>query len=466
MMRAFSLAEARDWLGARLCGAAVDAAKVRFSDVGTDTRNVQPGQLFVALRGERFDGHRFLAQAQAAGAVAAVVEQDDASVAIPQLVVPDTVQALAQLAAGNRNESAAALVAITGSSGKTTVRQMTGAILSRMGSALSTEGNLNNHIGVPLTLFRLVPEHRFGAIELGASGLGEIAHTVAIVKPMVSVLTNAGQAHLEGFGSYQNIVQAKGEIIDGVQAGGTVVLNRDDPAFDQWRQRAGSKNLISVSRMAHPEADYRAEIVSRSDNGLKLAITGPNGWQCRLHLPMPGDHNASNALMAIAACRVLGATDQQIKDGLSGVQTVKGRLEVNRLSDRLTVIDDSYNANPSSVKAAIDVLAAYGGQRVVVLGGMAELGADGPALHQDVGRHARAAGIERLLAVGHGSQDYAAGFGPGAECFEQHDQAVDAVIEALGQAPLVVLVKGSRSSAMERVVEGIQKKVTNTCCSG
>lgn len=466
MMRAFSLAEARDWLGARLGGSSVNADEVGFSDVGTDTRKVHPGQLFVALRGERFDGHRFLSDAQSAGAVAAVVEQEDTSVAMPQLVVADTVQALAQLAAGNRNESTAELVAITGSSGKTTVRQMTGAILARMGSALSTEGNLNNHIGVPLTLFRLAPEHRFGAIELGASGLGEIAHTVAIVKPVVSVLTNAGEAHLEGFGSYQNIVQAKGEIIDGVQAGGTVVLNRDDPAFDQWRQRAGDRKVISVSRMAQPKADYRAEILNRSDFGLELAIAGPDGWQCQLHLPMPGDHNASNALMAIAACRVLGATDQQVQEGLSGIQAVKGRLQIHRLSDRLTVIDDSYNANPSSAKAAIDVLAAYAGQRVVVLGGMAELGADGPTLHQDVGRHARNAGIERLLAVGAGGEDYAAGFGPGAECFEQHDQAVEAVIRTLGQTPLVVLVKGSRSSAMERVVEGIQKKVTNACCSG
>lgn len=466
MMRAFSLAEARDWLGARLGGAIGSADSIRFIDVGTDTRSVRTGQLFVALRGERFDGHRFLSDALAAGAVAAVVEQEDTSVAMPQLVVPDTVQALARLAAGNRNESPAALVAITGSSGKTTVRQMTGAILARMGAALSTEGNLNNHIGVPLTLFRLAPEHQYGAIELGASGLGEIAHTVAIVKPVVSVLTNAGQAHLEGFGSYQNIVRAKGEIIDGVQAGGTVILNRDDPAFDQWRQRAGSRNLVSVSRMAHPEADYRAEILGRSDTGLELAIAGPNDWHCQLRLPMPGDHNASNALMAIAACRVLGATDQQVQEGLSRVQAVKGRLQVNRVSDQLTVIDDSYNANPSSVKAAIDVLAAYAGRRVVVLGGMAELGADAPALHQDVGRHARNAGIECLLAVGAGGQDYATGFGPGAECFEQHDQAVEAVVHELAQGPLVVLVKGSRSSAMEHVVEGIQKKVTNACCSG
>jgi len=241
MMRAFSLAEAREWLQATLAGARTDAGELWFDGVSTDTRSVGDGQLFVALRGERFDGHEFLGQALKQGAVAAVVDTEITDVAIPQLVVSDTVQALADLASGNRSESAARLVAITGSSGKTTVREMTGAILAGMGPTLVTEGNLNNHIGVPLTLFRLTPDHQFGAIELGASGLGEIAHTVSITRPQVAILTNAGQAHLEGFGSYQNIVLAKGEIIDGVPADGAVVLNRDDPAFDQWHARAGQR---------------------------------------------------------------------------------------------------------------------------------------------------------------------------------------------------------------------------------
>ena len=464
MMRAFLLAEACQWLQARLAGATVEADHVRFSGVTTDTRSMAAGELFVALRGDRFDGHRFLQQARDAGAVAAVVDTEDASVALPQLVVPDTLQALARLSAGNRNESGARLVAITGSSGKTTVRQMTASILQQMGPTLATEGNLNNHIGVPLTLFRLAPEHRFGAIELGASGLGEIAHTVALVQPDVAILTNAGQAHLEGFGSYQNIVRAKGEIIDGVSESGPVVLNRDDPAFDQWLARAGRRRVCSVSLAGDERADYRAfEPVTGSEQ-VEAKLAGLSGWQFRLAVPLAGAHNLLNAMLAIAACRELGATDQQLLDGLSALQPVKGRLQLLRLTDQLAVIDDSYNANPTSMKAALDVLAGYAGKRMAVFGAMAELGEGSAALHREVGQHARDRGIERLLAVGPGSEGYAEGFGANAEQVENHARAVEAVLA--DPDVRTVLVKGSRSAAMDKVVEGIKNKVTNPCCSG
>ncbi|MBE0484917.1 UDP-N-acetylmuramoyl-tripeptide--D-alanyl-D-alanine ligase [Marinobacter sp.] len=465
MMRDFSLAEARDWLQAELAGTAVDIGAIQFEGVSTDTRALLPGQLYVALRGEQFDGHEFLAQATSKGAVAAVVDVASSAVAIPQLVVADTVNALAQLAAGNRNESHAQLVAITGSSGKTTVREMISAILTVMGPTLATEGNLNNHIGVPLTLFRLAPEHRYGAVELGASGLGEIAHTVAVVRPKVAVLTNAGQAHLEGFGSYQNIVVAKGEIIDGVPADGVVVLNRDDPAFGQWQKRAGQRKVISVSRLGHPEADYLATGVEALDEGFEVDVCGPDGWQCLVQIPLAGEHNVTNGLLALAAAKALGATGQQVVEGLRRVQAVKGRLQVLRPSDELTLIDDSYNANPLSMKAAIDVLAGYPGPRIAVFGAMAELGQDTEALHREVGDHAREQGIDRLMVVGAGGEGYAAGFGSTTEVFQSHDQAVDAIVGG-NQGAITVLVKGSRSSAMDRVVEGIQKKVNNTCCSG
>lgn len=299
MMRAFSLAEAGHWLGATLAGPRVNASDLWFEGVSTDTRSVGKGQLFVALRGERFDGHDFLEQALEQGAVAAVVDTEVAGVAMPQLVVGDTVQALADLASGNRRESTARLVAITGSSGKTTVREMTGAILAGMGPTLMTEGNLNNHIGVPLTLFRLEPDHQFGAIELGASGLGEIAHTVTITRPKVVILTNAGQAHLAGFGSYENIVLAKGEIIDGVSTDGTVVLNRDDPAFGQWYDRAEQRQVLSVSRLGNPGADYRAEGVTTTGQGLEFQVLGPDNWRCHLVLGLSGEHNVTNALLAL-----------------------------------------------------------------------------------------------------------------------------------------------------------------------
>lgn len=465
MMRDFLLSEACQWLEAQPAGADADLNALRFSGVSTDTRTVSAGQLFVALRGERFDGHQFLEQARSQGAVAAVVDAADSSVALPQLVVPDTLTALAALASGNRNESAARLIAITGSSGKTTVRQMTASILERMGSALATEGNLNNHIGVPLTLFRLEPGHAYGAIELGASGLGEIAWTVALVRPEVAILTNAGQAHLEGFGSYQNIVSAKGEIIDGVPENGTVVLNGDDPAFEQWLKRAGGRRVRSVSLAGHPNADYRADNRQVSEQGVSADVHGPEGWQFRLELPLAGEHNLMNAMLAIAACRELGASDQQLREGLSVLTPVKGRLQIIKVSDQLTLIDDSYNANPTSMKAALDVLAGFSGTRVAVFGAMAELGQDSEALHREVGEHARIRGIERLLAVGPGSEAYAEGFGAKSEVMQDHDQAIQAIRDT-SSGPLTVLVKGSRSSAMDRVVEGIQNKVTNSCCSG
>ena len=462
MMRAFSLAEAQGWLGAECVSG--DLSSVVFDGVSTDTRTLEQGQLFVALRGENFDGHFFLRQAREQGAVGLVVDAFDSTVSLPQLVVGDTLMALAQLAAGNRDESEARILAITGSSGKTTVKELCAAILSQMGPTLSTRGNLNNHIGVPLTLFGLSPEHRFGVIELGASGLGEIAHTVALAKPEVAILTNAGQAHLEGFGSYDNIVLAKGEIIDGVDAGGLVVLNQDDPAFSQWRQRAGGRRVVGVSRL-DAAADYHAVTESHDDGTRTIQVHGPDNWRCRVSLALEGDHNITNMLLAIAATQELGADDRAIVHGLGQVAPVKGRLQVLNLSPELTLIDDSYNANPASMKAALGVLGQRAGQKVAVLGAMAELGPDARALHQDVGEFAREHGIDRMITVGPGCEGYADGFGEGTEPCLTHDQAVETVVRAKN-TPLTVLVKGSRSSAMDRVVEGIKEKVNNSCCSG
>ena len=461
MMRPYTLAEARTWVGAEALDASVDA--LEFEGVSTDTRTLGPGQLFVALRGGRFDGHGFLEKARAAGAVAAVVDCRDNSVDLPQLVVKDTVVALARLAEGNRSESDARFVAVTGSSGKTTVREMVASVLSRMGPTLATRGNLNNHIGVPLTLFELTREHQFGAIELGASGLGEIAHTVAITRPQVVILTNAAPAHLEGFGSYDNVVTAKGEIIDGVADGGLVVLNRDDPAFGRWLARAGERRVVSVSRLGHPEADYVARRPHPENPELVFEVSGPQGWTCSVVLALEGEHNISNALLAIAACRELGADDAAVTDGLAAVRAVKGRLQVLELANGMTVIDDTYNANPVSVKAALDVLAGHPGGRIAVLGAMAELGPDARAFHREVGEHARVLGIERLITVGAGCEGYAEGYGTKTEIYDTHEQAAESVV---GAGQVTVLVKGSRSSAMETVVEGIKNKVDNTCCSG
>ncbi len=454
MMRAFSLAEACAWTGAP---AEEGFYAIEFKGVSTDTRSLKPGELFVALRGDNFDGHRFLATAQQAGAVAAVVDTPDASCALPQLVVADTVEALARLAEGNRKQSAVQLVAVTGSSGKTTVREMTAAILAQLGKTLATEGNLNNHIGVPLTVFRLAPDHEYAVTELGASGVGEIAHTVAIVHPRVVILTNAGEAHLEGFGSYENIVRTKGEIIDGVTDGGLVVLNRDDPAYPVWQKRAGARRVASVSRLGQAGADYRVVAADVAGQGQRLQVAGPDNWACELTLKLLGEHNQLNALLAIAAARELGADDRAIQAGLAALEPVRGRLQALALSDRLTVIDDSYNANPSSMKAALAVLATARGQRIAVLGSMAELGSEARAMHADVGAFARNQGIERLIAVGAGCEGYADGFGASVEAVASHEEAVDRVL-ADGQGATTVLVKGSRSAAMDRVVAGLKKK--------
>lgn len=461
MMRSLRLAEIARWLGAE-----APAEDVVIEGIGTDTRKLRPGDLFVALRGERFDGHRFLADASSAGAVAAVVDTADTGASLPQIVVDDTVQALADLARFNRDLSQARVVAITGSSGKTTLKEMLSAILSREGETLATQGNLNNHIGAPLTLFRLSPEHRFAVIELGASGLGEIAHTVAAARPDVAVITNAGDAHLEGFGSYGNIVQGKGEIIDGVGAGGTVVLNADDPAFVTWKARAGDRRVISVSA-AGAQADYRCCGFESDNAGYTVRVATPDGRECRLTVALPGEHNICNALLAMAAASALGASEASVIEGLASVRPAAGRLERKPLNNRITLIDDSYNANPSSMKAAVKVLAGASSTRVALLGGMAELGRESTDMHREVGEYAQAMGIEHLLVVGttEDCQALAAGFGEQARCFDTHQQAVEWLLAEIG-GHMTVLVKGSRSSAMDQAVKLLQEKVNHSCCSG
>jgi UDP-N-acetylmuramoyl-tripeptide--D-alanyl-D-alanine ligase len=414
-----------------------------------------PGTLFVAIRGENFDGHRFIGAAEAAGAVAAVVDHPCADVGIPQLLVPDTLAALARLALANRRESRARIIAVTGSSGKTTVKEMLAAILSCSGPTLATRGNLNNHIGVPQTLFELKPEHEFGVIELGASGVGEIAHTVAAAEPEVGIITNAGEAHLEGFGSYENIVLTKGEIIDGVAVNGTVVLNADDPACDAWRLRAGDRKLATVSRYPEVAADYRTRVQVSEAGAQHLTIEGPQGWSCNVVLALAGEHNITNALLAVAAVRAIGIPDASIQTGLARLRPVKGRLQPLPLAPGVDLIDDSYNANPSSMRVALEVLAARPTKRIAVLGRMAELGAESPRMHKEIGAFARQLGIEVLLAVGPGCEGYGDGFGIETLFCRDHSSAVEQLVNQL-DAPVTVLVKGSRSSAMDRVVDGIK----------
>ncbi|MCH8499712.1 MAG: UDP-N-acetylmuramoyl-tripeptide--D-alanyl-D-alanine ligase [Marinobacter sp.] len=452
MMRPFSLLEVTGWVYGTLT-----RGSGQITGISTDTRSLQPGDLFVALRGERFDGHDFLTQAQAGGAAAALVDTVEPGMAMPQIEVRDTLEGLGQLALANRRLSKAATVAVTGSCGKTTVKEMLAAILGEEGETLATQGNLNNHIGAPLTLMRLAPEHRFAVIELGASGIGEIDGTVRLTRPQVAVITNAGDAHLGGFGSYANIVEAKGEIIEGVPADGTVVLNRDDPAFATWSARAAGRKVVSVSLLDNT-ADLWASAIEPVPTGYRFTAQQAGGESLVVNLPLVGEHNILNALLAMAAARALGARDDAMSAGLAKLKPVSGRLHIVPLAEGSELIDDSYNANPASMKAALKTLAGRPGYRVAVLGAMAELGDASERLHADVGDCARELGIDTLIVVGECAKAYTKGYGADAIFCNDHATAIDCVQALHRQKTISVLVKGSRSAAMDAVARALTEK--------
>lgn len=439
------LTQAAAWLGAERNG-----ADVEFHGVSTDTRALAPGVLFIALRGPRFDGHDYAAAASAAGAVALLVEHAVDS-PLPQLIVRDTRLALGRLAAAWRLHCNTPLAAITGSNGKTTVKEMSRAILAQTGAVLATEGNLNNDIGVPLTLLRLTPQQRHAVIEMGANNPGEIAYLSDLAQPDAAVITNAGPAHLAGFGSLEGVARAKGEIYSGLRENGVAVINADDPFADLWRGMAGTQRQLCFG-MA-PEAIVTARWQAE-DGGSRLWLQTPAG-EAELLLPLPGRHNVMNALAASALALALEVELSAICRGLEGMQGVAGRLAPRRAFNGARLIDDSYNANPASMRAAIDVLAAYPAPRILVLGDMGELGDAALQLHRETGAYARAAGIDAMYVTGPLSMATAEGFGSGAEHFEDC-AALAAALRPLLTAAATVLVKGSRSARMERVVDALQ----------
>lgn len=457
MMRPLSLNELRPLLGAELLGSDVEVSRV-----STDTRSILAGDLFLALRGERFDGHDYIAEAQAKGAVAVVAEEvRDASV--PVLKVADTRRALGQIAAFNRSLFSGPLVAVTGSNGKTTVKELLRRIFLQQGPVLATQGNLNNEIGAPLTLLQLAPGHAAAMIELGASGPGEIAWTASLAAPWVSILTNAGEAHMKGFGSYDGLVSAKGEIIDATAPDGTVVLNFDDPACGKWRARAGARKVTTVSAQGNAAADIRAEAVTETATGLTFDAHWASGETLSVQLPLIGLHNVSNALLVIAAATAVGISAETIRLGLSAAEPVKGRMQVINLTPSLKVIDDSYNANPTAMRAALRSLAGRDGLTVAALGDMAELGPDEETQHREIGVLARELGVDRLYVTGSYAEAYVAGYGPGATVAQSHAELVDKLWTELEnirpEDGATVLAKGSRSAAMDQVVALLNKKV-------
>lgn len=436
---------------ARVLKGTLHGADVTFTGLSTDTRTLSQGNLFVALQGPNFDGHDYLQQAQHEGAVAAAVSHIVES-PLPQLEVADTRVALGRLAAYWRSRFDLPVVAVTGSNGKTTVREMIAAILRPCGETLVTRGNLNNDIGVPLTLSGLSTVHRYAVIELGANHPGEIAGLTDIVKPTVAVVNNAAAAHLEGFGDLDGVARAKGELFEHLSDEATCVINADDTYAGLWRSLAGTRRVITFGLEA--EADVSASWQGDLD-GSDVRLQTPSG-DVAFRLPLPGRHNVMNALAASAVAVALELSPETIARGLSSMQAVGGRWQPCRGLQGARLIDDTYNANPGSLAVALELLANSRDECWLVLGDMGELGAAGEALHRQMGEQARDAGLRYLFALGSLASAAAEAFGAGGEVFESLDDLVSCLREQLHPS-VTLLVKGSRAMRMERVIDALRE---------
>ncbi|CAL1240195.1 UDP-N-acetylmuramoyl-tripeptide--D-alanyl-D-alanine ligase [Candidatus Methylocalor cossyra] len=428
-----------------------------FAAVSIDTRTLQPGDLFLALRGARFDGNDFVPAAAQGGACAAVVERFAES-PLPQLRVADGRRALGQLGATWRARWPGRVVGVTGSNGKTTVKEMIAAVLGVSAPVLKTGGNLNNDIGVPLTLLRLRLEHRHAVIEMGANHAGEIAYLGGLARPDVAVITNAGPAHLEGFGSLEGVARAKGELLESLSTAGVAVLNADDRFFPAWCERAAGRTVLGFgwSDRAQVRALPESVVMGLSATGFRTSFELLHGGRRRpLSLALAGRHNVVNALAATAAALALGCELDQIATGLARITPVPGRLAPVQGQRGALLIDDTYNANPSSFEVALEVLRSLSGKSWVVLGAFAELGAASAELHAAIGRRAKAAGVERLFAIGPEADRAVAAFGDGGVYCQSREELTERVARALSPET-VVLIKGSRSQRLEQVVEALR----------
>ncbi|MFI3136474.1 MAG: UDP-N-acetylmuramoyl-tripeptide--D-alanyl-D-alanine ligase [Methylococcaceae bacterium] len=447
-------------LSGELHGAAANVAVAGFS---INTRTLQAGDVYIAIKGHVFDGHDFIEQAVQAGAKAVIVQRH-VSTTIPSVIVNDTHQALAQLATAKRQQASALVVGVTGSNGKTTAKEMLAAILGVNAAVLYTQGNLNNDIGVPLTLLRLQDEHHYAVIEMGANHAGEIAYTSACAKPDVVLITNVGDAHLEGFGSAEGVAQAKGEIIETLKADGVAVLNQDDRFYNYWKTLAGTRKSISFG--ISTRADFRAEAIRTEvvDNAFstRFTLVTPLG-DLPITLNLAGQHNVLNALAASAATSALGIELTQIQQGLASLQPVKGRLHPQVGQQGNILIDDTYNANPSSLKAALEVLMGCNGEHWLALGAFGELGANSLAIHADMADMIKSCGVTRLFATGSDTQATVDAFGFGAQYFTAQNDLIVALNQAL-TPNVTLLIKGSRSQRMENVVAALMNSTGSKPC--
>lgn len=440
---------------------------VLFNGVSTDSRTLKQGNLFVALAGENFDGSRFVASAIEKGAVAAMIRQatdsHDLPANIPVIRVNDTRLGLGQLAAHWRSRFVLPVIGVTGSNGKTTVKEMIASILRQvtvngaagasesLDSVLATEGNLNNDIGVPQMLLRLREHHRYAVIEMGMNHIGEISYLTQLAKPAAALITNAGAAHIEGLGSVEAVARAKAEIFEGLDQQGTAVINADDMYAPLWRQYAGSRLIMDfgLRERARIGAEYQTDSLTS-----RIALRLPDGI-ATVRLQVPGVHNIYNALAAAAAAAALGINKELIACGLESFQGVRGRMQKKPGLHHARLIDDTYNANPESVRAALAVLAAISGKKILVLGDMGELGKSSVDLHRTIGRDARKAGLDQLLTLGELSAYATEEFGKGAQHFNTLDELLNAA-ESLLTDDVTVLVKGSRFMQMERVIRQLE----------
>jgi UDP-N-acetylmuramoyl-tripeptide--D-alanyl-D-alanine ligase len=427
---------------------------VAISVVSIDTRTLQIGDLYIAINGKNFDGHDFILKAELAGAAALMVDHL-VDTDLPQIIVADTRIGLAELARLWRQKSQAQIVAVTGSNGKTTVKEMLAAILSVNAQVLATKGNLNNDIGVPLTLLKLNNSHRYAVIEMGANHAGEIEFSSRYALPDVAIINNVGAAHLEGFGSLEGVAQAKGEIISGLSPQGTAVLNKDDDFYPLWQELAESRKIISFGFAT--DADVSAtDINSRIENNQFVTsfnlITAQQNIS--ISLKLAGQHNVKNALAATAACLAVGIELEQIKQGLETLLPVTGRLQpwIGRLGN--IIIDDSYNANPASLKVALEVLSQCTGEKWLILGAFGELGEDSINIHREMGELIKSFGVKHLFAVGENARYSVESFGAGAEFFSSQDELIARLkLQLTGSETL--LIKGSRAQRMENVAASL-----------
>ncbi|WP_428826781.1 UDP-N-acetylmuramoyl-tripeptide--D-alanyl-D-alanine ligase [Azonexus sp. IMCC34842] len=428
-------------------------ADLALNGVSTDTRAIGPGQLFIALSGDNFDAHDFLAQAVASGAAALLVaDAAKLPAGVPAVVVADTRLALGRLAAAWRASFALPVIAVTGSNGKTTTKEMIAAILAAaFGDAvLATRGNLNNDIGLPLTLLGLNATHRAAVIEMGMNHPGEIAYLAPIGAPTVALVTNAQRAHLEGMGDLDEVAREKGSLFAGLQPNGIALVNGDDCYAGLWREMAGAHTVRSFA------IDHAADVhATVHQHGLEMALelTAPEG-EAALHLRIPGRHNARNAVAAAAACLAAGVPMAAVVAGLEAFSGVKGRLQRRAGRKGAEILDDTYNANPDSVRAGIDVLASTIGRKLFVLGDMGEIGEASGQYHDEIGGYAKSQGIDRLYALGEAAQQAVRNFGEGAKHYCHIDKLIAAVDKELGP-DTTVLVKGSRFMKMERVADAL-----------